>query len=632
MMFDRKFKRGRLSLESKIVKSIVMDIIKPNRIVTSGSLFLCIILLVGYSCKNTESGNGYQGKEEKWQLGQIIQPVSYSNVRIDDHFWPPKIKKNWKAGLRSDFKEVTDEINNFYVATGKKIAKRKIVNDKQKPNILYIMSDDHTTQAFGIYGSRLSSLNPTPNLDKIASEGMIFDNVFCNNSLCVPSRASIITGQYPQTNGALDLSGHISSENQYLPIEMKKAGYLTAMIGKWHLVDEPAAFDYYNIFPGQGKYFDPPTMEKGQGQWPDNKTYHQGHSSDVITDLSLKWLKTRDKSKPFFLMHHFKAPHDLFENAKRYDSYLEDIEIPEPESLYDLGNHGSVATRGANDSLIHLIGASVSRRSNYWDLGKALKIDSSLVGQEYTHAVYQRMLKRYLRCVKGVDDNVKRIIDYLKQEGIYDNTIIIYTGDQGYFLGEHDYFDKRWMYDEAMRMPFFVRYPKMVKDASRNEWLINNTDFAPTILALAGVKTPDYMQGHSFLGALKGEPEPVDWRKATYYRYWMHMAHKLGVPAHFGIRTKKYKLIFFYGFDYGLHLTSNPENWGSQAEIETPPGWELYDLEKDPFEMNNLYGNQVYSEVILDLKKKLKNLREELHETDKNYPQIQAIIDKHWDD
>lgn len=188
-----------------------------------------------------------------------------------------------------------------------------------KPNILFIMSDDHTSQAFGIYGSRLASLNPTPNLDVIAREGMIFENVFCTNSICTPSRASIITGQYSQSNGVLDLDGNIPAERQFLPQEMKKAGYLTAMIGKWHLKKEPAAFDYYNVLPGQGKYFDPETRVKGQGQWPDNMVHHQGHSSDVITDLSLEWLRKRDRSKPFFLMHHFKAPHDLFQNAKRYD-------------------------------------------------------------------------------------------------------------------------------------------------------------------------------------------------------------------------------------------------------------------------------------------------------------------------
>jgi uncharacterized sulfatase len=502
-------------------------------------------------------------------------------------------------------------------------------NEVVKPNILFIMSDDHTSQAFGIYGSRLASLDPTPNLDRIANEGMIFDNVFCTNSICTPSRASIITGQYSQSNGVLDLDGNIPAERQFLPAEMKKAGYLTAMIGKWHLKKEPAAFDYYNVLPAAVGYFNPSTKEKGQGQWPDNLIKHQGHSSDVITDLSLEWLKSRDRSKPFFLMHHFKAPHDMFRNAKRYNSYLEDVEIPEPESLYDAGNHGSVATRGINDSLRHIIGASVSRRCNAWGFGKKFKIDDSLPELEYTHEVYQKFLKKYLRCVKGVDDNVKRIVDYLKEEGIYDNTVIIYTGDQGFFLGEHDYFDKRWMYEEGMRMPFFIRYPKTIQEPSRQDLLINNTDFAPTMIELAGGEVPEYMQGRSFIRTLEGKKEK-DWRTETYYRYWMHMAHYLGNPGHFGIRTMKYKLIFFYGVDY--EDPPRTDYWGSQADIVTPPGWEFYDLEEDPKEMNNLYGNTEYAEVIVDLKQRLAKAREELNETDNNYPHIQAIIDKHWDD
>ncbi|HDZ40279.1 MAG TPA: DUF4976 domain-containing protein [Bacteroidetes bacterium] len=498
-----------------------------------------------------------------------------------------------------------------------------------KPNILFIMSDDHTSQAFGIYGSRLASLNPTPNLDKLAKEGMIFDNVFCTNSICTPSRACIITGQYSQTNGVLDLSDSIPVEREFLPQEMKKAGYQTAIIGKWHLKEEPAAFDYYNVFPGQGKYFNPETRDKTQGQWPDNLIHHQGHSSDVITDLTIDWLKNRDRSKPFFLMHCFKAPHDLWRNAKRYDSYLANTEIPEPKSLYDAGSHGSIATRGFHDSLIHLIGASVSRRCNAWGLGKRLQINDSLPDREYTHEVYQRYLKRYLRCVKGVDDNVKRIVDYLKEEGIYDNTVIVYTSDQGLFLGEHDYFDKRWMYEESMKMPFFIHYPKIIKEPSRQALLINNTDFAPTLIDLAGGVVPAYMQGRSFKRTIEGKREK-GWRTETYYRYWMHMAHYLGTPAHFGIRTMKYKLIFFYGVD--LKDPPRTDYWGSQADIETPPGWELYDMENDPFEMNNLYGDPKYSGIIADLKLRLARVRSELNETDAHYRHIQAIIDKHWDD
>lgn len=502
---------------------------------------------------------------------------------------------------------------------------------KSKPNILFIMSDDHTTQAFGIYGSRLASLNPTPNLDRMANQGMIFDSVFCNNSICTPSRASIITGQYPQTNGVLDLDGRIPLERQFLPREMKTAGYLTAMIGKWHLKEEPAAFDYYNVLPGQGRYHDPVTRDCKRGDWPRNTTKHSGHSSDVITDLSINWLKYRDKTRPFFLMHHFKAPHDLFSNAKRYDSYLEDVKIPEPANMYEqpAPGFGSISTRGVDDRLVDTIGASVSRRCNAWGLGKRFGIDEALPEQEYTSAVYQAFLKRYLRCVKGVDDNVKRLIDYLKEEGVYENTIIIYTGDQGYFLGEHDFFDKRWMYEEGMRMPFIVHCPGTIQKGRRCALLINNTDFAPTMIDIAGGKVPAYMQGRSFKRTLLGKKEK-QWRDATYYRYWMHMAHNLGNPAHFGIRTAKYKLIFFYGVDY--EDPPRTDYWGSQADIVTPPGWELYDIQADPHEMQNLYGRAEYSETIKELQSKLRSLRKKLNETDLNYPHIQKIIDEHWDD
>lgn len=429
----------------------------------------------------------------------------------------------------------------------------------------------------------------------------------------------------------LDLLGRIAPEQQYLPMEMSKAGYLTAMIGKWHLKEEPAAFDYYNVLPGQGRYFDPVTRDIENGEWPENTAEHKGHSSDVITDLSLNWLERRDKTKPFFLMHHFKAPHDLFVNAKRYDSYLEDTDIPEPENLYNQPEpgFGSVSTRGHEDALVGTIGASVSKRSNAWELGRRLGVDDLLPEPEYTSVVYQTLLKRYLRCVKGVDDNVKRLIDYLKEEGIYDNTLIIYTGDQGFFLGEHDFFDKRWMYEEAMRMPFIVRYPDSVESDSQCDLLINNTDFAPTLIDFAGGNVPDFMQGKSFARTLKGEKES-EWREATYYRYWMHMAHKLGTPAHFGIRTEKYKLIFFYGVDFEDPPRLN--YWGSQADIVTPPGWEFYDMENDPHEMKNLYANPEYEETIVELKVKLKSLREELDEKDENYPHIQKIIDAHWDD
>ena len=506
------------------------------------------------------------------------------------------------------------------------------------PNILFILSDDHTTQAFGCYGSRLAGLNPTPVLDELAANGARFDQVFCNNSICTPSRASIMTGQYPQKNGVLDLDGSLPPERQYLPIEMKKAGYQTAMIGKWHLKKEPALYDYYNVLVAegqQGTYFDPEFIETGMkfGKHgaPGIKTkQYKGHSSDVITDLSLEWLQEGwDQEQPFFLMHHYKAPHDMFEFALRYADYLEDVEIPEPKSLYERGNHGSVAVHGKNDSLIHDIGSSVSKRNPVRNMGQHMEIEQSLTGRAYTRAAYQEYLKRYLRCVKGVDDNLGRLFDYLKQAGLWENTVIIYSGDQGFYLGEHDYIDKRWAYEEGMRMPLIMHYPKTIKAGTVCDTLINNCDFAPTMLEYAGVKKPDYMQGRSFKSVVESGEEPDDWRDATYYRYWMHMAHNHANPAHFAIRTKRYKLIFYYGCDV---YPEGRTGWGSRADWRTPPGWELYDLKTDPEEMNNLYGNPEYGEIAKKLKKQLKDLREELGETDKDFPHIQQIIDKHWDD
>jgi uncharacterized sulfatase len=498
------------------------------------------------------------------------------------------------------------------------------------------MSDDHTSQAIGAYGGRLAKLNPTPTIDRLAREGMLFENVFCTNSICTPSRANIMTGQYCQTNGVLDLNGTLPPEKHYLAIEMKKAGYTTAMIGKWHLKQEPAHFDYYCVLPGQGKYYNPEFRVRGPESWPKNTIQREGHSSDVITDLTLEWLDQRNKSKPFFLMHHFKAPHDMFENAKRYDAYLADVEIPEPANLYDqpAPGFGSVGTLGQNDSLVHIIGSSVSKRMTQRNMGQHMQVDNNLSDREYTHQAYQRYLKRFLRCVKGVDDNLKRLFDYLEKNGLMDNTIIFYTGDQGFFLGEHDFIDKRWMYEEGMRMPFLVRYPRMIKTESRNNWLINNTDFAPTMLELAGAKVPSNMQGCSFVGALRGQAKPPDWRKGTYYRYWMHMAHGHNNPAHFGIRTEQYKLIFFYGCDFtdiqrGRKIT---QHGGNRYFPNTPPAWEFYDLKADSHEMHNQYANPKYASVITELKKELKQLREELKETDADYPHIQKIIDAHWDD
>lgn len=534
--------------------------------------------------------------------------------------------------------------------------------EKKQPNIIFIMSDDHTTQALGIYGSRLASLNPSPNLDKLASEGMIFNNCYVTNSICTPSRACILTGQYSQANGVLDLEGVLPQEKQYLPIEMKKLGYQTAVIGKWHLTSQPN-FDYYNILTDhhqQGTYFDPVFTETGMpyALWDEEgfegKQY-EGHSTDVITDLTIDWLKNkRDKDKPFMLLHQYKAPHDDFEFAPRYKDYLAETFIPEPASLYHNGNNGSIATRGSNDSLIRVIGSSVSRRNvirnkgmRTWNKESVANSDPEfnpnqkmydlMSEKEYTHETYQEYLKRYLRCVKGVDDNVGKLIAFLKEEGLYDNTIIVYTGDQGFMLGEHDFVDKRWMYEESLRMPFFVRYPSEIEAGSRTDAIINNTDFAPTLINMAGGAVPEEMQGHSFDKILKSGEEPEDWQQSSYYRYWMHMAHAHANPAHFGIRTKEYKLIFYYG-KYWVDTDDenaewNKDSWGNQFEMHTPAAWEFYDLVNDPKEMNNAYDNPYYATVIQDLKEQLIAKRKELHEEDgEKFPHIQKVIDEHWND
>ncbi len=500
-------------------------------------------------------------------------------------------------------------------------------DEQDRPNIIFIMSDDHTTQAVGAYGSFLAELNPTPQIDALARNGMRFDRVFVNNSICTPSRASIITGQYSQTNGVLDLNGNIAPDQQFLPTEMSKAGYETAMIGKWHLKEEPAAFDYYSVLKGQGKYYDPEFRVRGENPWPENMIAKEGmHSSDAITDISLEWLENgRDTSKPFFLMHHFKAPHDMFQNAERYDEYLADIEIPEPDNLFN----PPAGSDGSKD-----LGSGIGREHSPWGLANYLETPDIADEREFVQSTYQTYLKRYLRCVKGIDDNVKRLLDFLEETGELDNTVIIYTGDQGFFLGEHDVMDKRWMYEESMRMPFIVHWPNKIQKGSVNNWLINNTDFAPTILSITGVETPDYMQGHSFASALDGDPEPADWRTATYYRYWMHMAHKLAVPAHFGVRSDRYKLIFFYGTDFVKVPTDRTDlGWGMQNNKDgnryrenTPVAWEFYDLESDPSEMNNLYDDPQYGEQIKEMKLELEKIREELNETDVQYPHIQEIV------
>jgi N-acetylglucosamine-6-sulfatase len=486
----------------------------------------------------------------------------------------------------------------------------------ERPNVLFIMSDDHAAHAVGAYGGRLAVLDPTPVIDTLAAEGMLFENCFVTNSICTPSRACIMTGQYSHVNGAYTLGGRLAPQQQYLAIEMRGAGYQTAMIGKWHLKEEPN-FDYYKVLPGQGSYHDPTFKEKTAGAWPKNVVQMEGHSSDCITDSTINWLEERDADKPFFLMHHYKAPHDMFDNAARYEPYLAQVDVPEPESLWKQPDFGSIATLGHNGECATFIGTSIGPRHAFRNYTRNWAKEPGLTADEAKRQCYQTYLKKYLRCVKGIDDNLGRLFAYMKQEGIFDNTVILYTGDQGMMLGEHDYQDKRWMYEPSQQMPLLIRYPKAIKPGSRTEAIVENVDFGPTMLDFAGVATPDYMQGRSLRPICETGTEPGDWRKAAYYRYWMHMAHHWN-PSHFGIRTRQHKLIFYYGCDM---------SGGNQ----TPPGWELYDMQKDPHEVRNVYDDPAYAEVAQRLKQQLAAKRREVRDTDEQFPEIQAVVRQFWD-
>ncbi len=500
-----------------------------------------------------------------------------------------------------------------------------------RPNILYIMSDDHAAHAISAYGSRLAEIAPTPHIDRLAREGALFTNAFCTNSICSPSRACVLTGQYCHVNGAFDLSGKVEPGKQMLAIEMGKAGYHTAMIGKWHLEAEPADFDYYCVLPGQGSYHDPEFLVRGDKPWGKNTIKFAGqHSTDTITDLTLDWLKAGwEQDKPFFLMHHYKAPHDYFDNAPRYESYLADVAIPEPDTLWNRDpQFGSLATRGADDELLPHIGTSIGsrnpRRSYLLDLPKMYPAEfptnydpANFSDEENTRLAYNAYLRKFLRCVKGIDDNLGRLFKHLEDTGQLDNTVIIYTGDQGFMLGEHDYQDKRWMYEESQRMPFLVRYPKTVRAGQRFDSIVENVDYGPTMLDFAGASIPDSVQGRSFKSLLETGHEADDWKQEAYYRYWMHMAHHDN-PAHLGIRTKSHKLIYYYACNY-------------DGGYQTPPAWELYDLVNDPHETKNLYDDPAQQELVADLKTRLVGTRNRVGDDGSHFPECEAIVQEFWD-
>ncbi|MBL8221929.1 MAG: sulfatase [Bryobacterales bacterium] len=449
-----------------------------------------------------------------------------------------------------------------------------------RPNILYIMSDDHASHAISAYGSKI---NETPQIDRLAKEGMRFDNCFVTNSICTPSRGAILTGQYSHKNGVYTLSDSMDTKKVHLAHHMRDAGYQTAMIGKWHLVTEPQGFDYWNILPGQGAYYDPVFITR------EGKQQHKGYCTDIIADFTLDFLKKRDKTKPFFVMCHHKAPHRAWQPAPKYKEWLKDETVPEPDNLYeDLTKRSQAAQRAT---------LRVGDDSTETDLKTPRP--EGLTGKELRKWAYQLYIKDYLRCVRSVDDNVGRLLDYLDQEGLAQNTVVVYTSDQGFFLGDHGWYDKRFMYEETIRMPFLVRYPKMIQKGAVNKDMVLNIDFAPTFLELAGKKTPAEMQGRSFASMLAGKT-PKDWRKTMYYRYWMHLGGGHTVTAHYGVRSQTHKLIYYYGQALGKK---------GAVDKPTPPEWEMFDLVKDPREMKNVYGDPAYAKVTAELKKEMERLR-----------------------
>lgn len=517
-------------------------------------------------------------------------------------------------------------ISLFNYACGKKAAVQE--NVKVRPNIVYIMTDDHSYQTISAYGHALSKLAPTPNIDRLANEGMLFQQAFVENSLSTPSRACLMTGLYSHQNGQRQLGKGIDSTKTFFSELLQDAGYQTAVVGKWHMQCEPKGFDFFHILWDQGEYYNPEFRSKET-----NGKYvkEEGYATSLITDHSIKFLEQRDKDKPFCLLVHHKAPHRNWMPEPKYLNLYEDVEFPKPETFYD-----DYATRcspartqemtidkdmtivydlkvselknvspynkeshigGLQNSLNRMTPEQLEAWQNAYGPRNKKFIEQNLKGKELLDWKYQRYLRDYLRCIKTIDDEVGRLIAYLEKEGLMDNTIIVYTSDQGFYMGEHGWFDKRFMYEESFRTPLLVRYPKAIKAGTKSDALVQNIDYAPTILSMAGVEKPKEMSGRS-LEPLFGGEKPADWRKSLYYHYYDYPAIH-AVRRHDGVRNERYKLVHFYGK-------------GEMNDDKDINCNELYDLQTDPHELNNLYGKAGYESITSELQSTLDTYRKDL--------------------
>ena len=476
-----------------------------------------------------------------------------------------------------------------------------IAQESARPNILFIFCDDLTCQSLSSYGDNRHLLD-TPNIDRIAREGIRFDRCLVTNSICGPSRATILTGKYSHLNGFYNNSNcKFDSDQVTFPKLLQKSGYATAMIGKWHLVSDPTGFDYWNILPGQGLYYNSQMITK------DGRVRQDGYVTVVVTDVSLDWLRNRDKSKPFLLMSQHKAPHREWAPALRHLGWNKDQDFAEPETLFDdysgrslaISDHDMGLDRTFTDLDAKLVPApnltdeQLKEWNAYYEPRNEAFRKANPQGRDLVRWRYQRYMHDYLACVKAVDENVGRILDFLDAEKLTENTLLVFSSDQGFYLGEHGWFDKRWIFEESLRSPLLVRWPGKIKAGVTNRNIVSLIDFAETFLDVAGQQPDSEMQGRSLLPLCQGET-PSDWRKSLYYHYYeFPVPHH--VRPHVGVITDRYKLVHYY-----------------KPDVDD---WELLDREKDPLEVKNFYADPAYADTVKELHAELERLKIEVQET-----------------